>query len=298
MRISGRIVLAMLFVAILFPPTSGAAPKKVYQYGMFLDWGSSQTSQVKTIMQEIVKLTGKRLGVPLQLNYFSKREAINAQMAAGKLDLVYTSDMPPPKNYREIAGLKIYGRTMVRNCFFSHKSLPYKTWKDLNSKKLMTHRMPGFFYTLRHLIGQPVLNFSKQLQVSKSSLSPFYALSLNQIDGAFASEIEFVHLKATSPGAVKDIKMLGCSSIQIPFPSLLVHQSVSPAFGQKVAQIMKNINKDPLFKDFFPLFQKAGLAFIPHNPGGIKEFNNLLLKGKKEGWEKEYILWRNLTGVE
>lgn len=289
--------LALTFGAV---SVSRAAAPKVTKLGFHLTQSAGQSADLKTIVEEMLKILKEREGLNLELVLFKDASEVAPALKSGSLDVLFTTDpylfyQTAKKNgYIPFVTSAVEGRSQWNDCLIAPASSTAKTIEDIRGKNALTYGPKGEYYNLRSLLGEDPAKFFGTLRSSPNGLSMIYAMALGQADAAFVSEMNFDYLKATNPGPLKKIKIIECGK---PGAKPLVMRSpkLSKEIAASLEKNLTNAHKDKDLKKFGPMFRMTKLSYKKADPKDFEHMFSVYEEYDKKGYSKDYEAWVKLS---
>ena len=132
-----------------------------------------------------------------------------------------------------------------------------------------------------------------EVKATQELFGVFLAISLNQANAGYASEVEYFHLKATNPGAVKKLRQVACGAERFPFPPIFVRHDVPPALKKEARDFFLSLHEKQNGGRLAPLFKLTGLQFRPFDATAYGTKSNLEKEATRSGWQPDFARWKS-----
>lgn len=292
-----RKVLAGFAVCLFLaaPALPRAAQRKPLTVGLMLRLGNTQDAQFKALFGETVQHLSRRLSIQTKAVYFTRLADFQQALKNKNLDLaMYLDDIGSHQDYHPFMAYTLYSEKVARNCLYIHKKNNAVNYQALRGKRLMMQPKPYLYFTMRNTFPMRPESFYSSIQGSSSAFSGFYALSLEQVDALYATRMEYLHLKATNKGSVKNIKILECDPSGLPFPPLILKVGLDNGLTAKLEKILLDLHNDKTFK-MQMVMDLTQMRFIKIGEGYTNPLEALKKKAKEKHWDKDFQVFQNMV---
>lgn len=295
---SGKYLSWFVALAALISPLSRPAAAEKITAGVYLRVGNSQDAQFKALFSETLRYLQGKLGISITPLFYTDSKAFDRALAKQGLDLVWQiRDFDAIQGYEPFLTYTIYGEAGSRYCLYVHQNNTAKNFQALRGGTLMLPPKKLNYYLLRDHFGEKPEDFFRTVYGSVSIFSGFYALSLGQVDALYATKIEYLHLKQTNPGAVKQVKILTCDKLAKPFSPVLVRQALPSGLKNKIGGFFLTLHQDTTFKGK-ALLHLTKTKFLKVSKDYLDPYGQLHQKGMKLGWDKDFEIFQTLVQVK
>ncbi len=188
------------------------------------------------------------------------------------------------------------------------KNSPYKVAGDLKGAKLGISQEDFSYYTLREMVPARPEDFFGTVTVLNSDVSKIYAVAFGTMDVVQAGNGSLWKMKITDPGPAKLVKPISCAGDYYDTPifvSKKLPEDVISLFKKQFGYIFvhpKEAMNDPeyaeykpLLQKYLPIIQKYKFRMISVTRDNYKSIMDVYNTAKKNGWDKDYELWKKIT---
>ena len=231
-----------------------------------------------------------------------------------KLDLfsIYYSDSlwkySNDKYYSPIAAFSIGKSDTFKICLYVKKNSPFKEASDLKGAKLGISSDDFSYFTLRKMAPAKPEDYFGSVTVFNDDISKIYALAFGTMDVVNTTDGSLWMMKITDPGPAKLVRPISCVGDYYSAPlfvSKKVPEDVVRLLKQQAEYILmhpmetlKNpeyVAYKPVLQKYLPIIQKYKTRFIWVTADNYKSVMDIYKTAKKNGWDKEYELWKKYT---
>lgn len=290
-RGSPLFVIAML---LLMVPRTAVSAQKEIRVGIKLGLSGFLDAQLKVVFNEALQYIGKSIGRPVKLVYYRVGDDLWRDADKKLLDFGYaTSDVMRP-GIKPLAAITISQKPSFAHCMYVHKNASFKKIQDLKGRTLIVNNFEPTFYELRKMVGRNPAGFFSGIKATSKILGGFIGVSLGHADAALETDVGYSFMRMTNPGAVKNLRVIACGSLRIPFPPMFYRTSVDPALVQQMKTALLKAHLAPSSQRFTKIMRSSGFKFIEPGHLDYTVTQRLITESVKKGWEKEFTYWRRM----
>lgn len=280
-------------IGLVAPRVRAAPPPQPLQFGLWFSLGGNQNAQLKAIITDTLQLFAQRLKRPVTPVVFKNPQAFKQAVAAHPPPFLFATSNDLYKGYDPLVSMTLYHLPHTRLCLYVEKNSPFQKPADLKNKTIIINPDGSSYFSLRRLLGQKPENFLSELKATQELFGVFLAISLNQAHAGYASEVEYFHLKATNPGAVKKLRQVACGAEHFPFPPVFVRHDVPPALKKEAKDFFLSLHDPKNGGRLAPLFKLTGLQFRPFDAAAYHTKSQLEKEATTSGWQPDFARWKS-----
>ncbi len=286
-----------VLAVVLLAGAGRARAMTAYRVGVLESGEGNFASQFALILKTGSGIFERQAGFSLDFEVVQDRDAFFENVHREEFHFLFSPDLrvflavQPTGRYTPFGSYELKGETTVEVCLRVPRKSPVKTLADARGLRagagdgFMTHLF------LRDLLGETPETFFKPLSVYANNEAAMAALIAGDVQAALVDRELLTRLELLQPAALKGTRNVGCAN-PAPNPPLMVSANVPPEHLSIISQHLKNIHRDPAYKQLVPFFKQLQLRLVDSAPKDYEPLLERLARADKSGERARYEKWR------